>query len=223
MKRGFDALVALIALVLASPILIVAAIAVKLSSDGPIFYLARRVGIGAREFRMVKFRTMRVASGGPAITAPNDPRVFKVGAFLRASKIDELPQFYNVLVGDMSLVGPRPEDPGIVEKFYTPWMRDTLNVRPGVTSPGTIYFYAHSDEALDDGDPEGSYGKGILARKLAVDCAYLERANFASDVACMLRTAWAIVMRLCGFTVDASKVDIEAAHELHPHVFAISN
>lgn len=206
------------ALVVMSPIILLAALAIKVSSGGPIFYMARRVGRDGVEFCMVKFRTMRVASGGPAITAPNDPRVFKVGVFLRASKIDELPQFYNVLVGDMSFVGPRPEDPGIVEKFYAPWMRETLKVRPSVTSPGTIYFYAHSDEALDDSDPEGSYGKGILARKLAVDCAYLERSSFMSDVACMTRTAWAIVWKLCGRIVDAEKVDLEAAKQLHPNL-----
>ena len=170
-KRLLDILGAGFALAVTSPFFLVAAIGIKLTSPGPIFYRATRIGRdlrrpqldnGAtvhpverrrkdgyygREFTMYKFRTMRVdtSSTSSPITAASDSRVFPFGAFLRATKIDELPQFVNVLKGDMSLVGPRPEAPEIVRGHYTPDDITTLQVPLGVTSPGTVYYYTHGE------------------------------------------------------------------------------
>lgn len=113
MKRTTDIALAVILLILLSPVLLLAAIGVRLSSNGPIFFRAQRVGRDGTQFEMLKFRTMHMHSGGPVITSHGDSRIFAFGSFLRKFKIDELPQFYNVLKGDLSVVGPRPEDPKI--------------------------------------------------------------------------------------------------------------
>lgn len=194
MKRAFDILVALAALLAASPLLLLAAVGIRLSSPGPVLYHAKRVGKGGRPYGMYKFRTMHVREEqGSEITAPGDARVFPFARFLRKTKIDELPQLINVLRGEMAIVGPRPEAVSIVERHYTGWMRETLTVPPGLTSPGSIFYYTHSDRLLDPRDPEGSYVEWVIAPKLAIDRAYLERANLWRDMGVMLRTAVIIV------------------------------
>src|SRR5205814_1701678 len=132
----FDLFAAAAALVIVSPLFAVAAVAVKLSSRGPVFHRGRRVGRNSVPFDIFKFRSMRVGEGGPAITAAGDPRVTAVGSLLRKSKLDELPQLINVLRGEMSLVGPRPEAPGYVA-LYDAEQRRILSVRPGITSPAS--------------------------------------------------------------------------------------
>ncbi len=188
MKRVADIILAFVLLAVLSPVFVFAALGIFVSSKGPILYRAKRVGRGGKCFEMLKFRSMHVHSGGPVITGYKDSRVFAFGAFLRQSKIDELPQFINVLLGQMSVVGPRPEDPKIVAGHYTDWMMETLTVRPGITSSGAVYYYLHGERLIDPADPEGSYIKRILSAKLAVERAYLERASFASDFKIMART-----------------------------------
>ena len=216
-KRCFDLLVAALALILTSPILLGAALGIRLTSAGPIFYRARRAGLNGRPFAMLKFRTMHVGAdrAGP-ITAPGDARVFRFGGLLRRLKIDELPQFWNILIGDMSVVGPRPEDPGIVDRDYTPWMRETLLVRPGVTSPGAIYGYVYGDALLDAENVETAYVDMLLRPKLALERAYLERANFWSDCYYMVLTALAIVASVGGRTVSLPSKDTERAQKWAP-------
>lgn len=211
-KRTFDIFVAAVALVLLSPLLIVAAIGIKMTSPGPIFYMAKRAGLNAHPFSMIKFRTMHVGTDiQSAITAPSDKRIFGFGNILRKLKIDELPQFWNILVGDMSVVGPRPEDPKIVDQAYTDWMRETLEVLPGVTSPGAIYGYIFGNAILDDADPEGSYVNQMLKPKLALERAYIERASFHRDIKYMILTAWAIFAHLFSLQVLLPKKDISEA------------
>jgi len=207
LKRVFDILVSSCVLIAVSPLLVLGALGVRLSSPGPIFYCARRAGRNGTPFPMYKFRSMHIGSDkGSAITAPGDTRVFRFGAFIRKVKVDELPQFFNILRGDMSIVGPRPEDVKIVEKHYADWMRETLHVRPGVTSPGAIFGYTRGDEYLDPDDPEGSYIERQMPVKLAIERAYIARATLLRDIGVCFRTVWAIIAMVLGrgYDVDPS-------------------
>ena len=133
-----------------------------------------------------------------SLTRTTSHSPFAFGAFLRKAKIDELPQFWNVLKGDMSIVGPRPEDPRIVSGYYTDWMRETLAVRPGVTSPGALWGYTHGEVLLEPTDPEGSYVRRQMPVKLAIERAYLEHATFLRDVGVVLRTVWTVLLIITG-------------------------
>ncbi len=189
-RRLLDLVVSTAVLLLSSPVLLAAAVAVRIGSRGPILFGAPRSGRDGREFRMWKFRTMVVgAAGGGPITAPDDSRVTRVGAVLRKTKIDEIPQFYNVILGDMSLVGPRPEDPGIVAR-YTPRQRWTLRVRPGVTSPGSLFYEREQVDTIPaDAAVEEYYVDHLLGPKLEVELGYLERRTVGSDLGVLFETA----------------------------------
>jgi lipopolysaccharide/colanic/teichoic acid biosynthesis glycosyltransferase len=211
-KRLFDIVVALAALAVAAPLILISAIGIKVGSPGPVFYKACRIGRNGAAFNMFKLRTMHLAQGSASpITAPEDNRIFPLGNLLRKLKIDELPQFWNILSGDMSLVGPRPEAAEIVERHYTDWMRETLRIRPGVTSPGALYNYRMADLLLDVADPEGSYARKMLPPKLALERAYMERANFISDLGFLVLTARAIVAHARGNDISLPQADVAAA------------
>lgn len=192
-KRLFDCLSALIALILLSPLLVSSAIGVRLCSAGPALYRARRIGVGGREFVMYKFRTMHVATRpGSVITSSSDPRVFALGKILRAMKIDELPQLWNVVRGEMSVVGPRPEDPRIVQQHFGPLGMETLSVRPGLASPGSLYNYTHGNSMVDQNDPEAAYVRDLLPVKLALELVYVRHRSLRYDLLIILRTAMTI-------------------------------
>lgn len=195
MKRTFDVLVGAVGLVVTSPLVALGAVAVKLESPGPAFYRSARVGRGGRQFRMYKLRTMRVNADreGPAVTGARDPRVTSVGRFLRRTKIDELPQLLNVLRGDMSLVGPRPEAPEFV-RYYTPEQQRVLLVRPGMTGPAAI-AYINEEELLGESDAEARYIKSVMPQKVAIDLEYLQSSSFAGDLKILARTIWLLVRR----------------------------
>ena len=198
-KRGFDVCCSAVALILLAPVMIAAAVGIRLSSPGPVLYRAQRAGRGGKPFVMFKLRTMHCrAVAGSSITAANDPRVFTVGRILRALKIDELPQLMNVLIGDMSIVGPRPEALDIVDRYYTPPFRTTLDVRPGLTSPGSICYYTHGEQLLQDGDAEQFYAARLLPVKMALDLDYLQRSSLASDLAVIFETAIVLIQHACG-------------------------
>jgi len=202
-RRLFDitvSCIALIALLLLAPLLAVVAMGIRLSSKGPIFYRARRVGRDGKPFTMYKFRTMDTAGTTctSAITATQDPRVFPFGALLRRYKIDELPQLINIFKGEMSVVGPRPEDPGIVQKYYTAADLETLRVLPGLTSPGSLYDYTHGEQLLDGDDPEKLYVKRLLPVRLALDTVYIRAASLTYDLRLILRTLWIITALVFG-------------------------
>jgi lipopolysaccharide/colanic/teichoic acid biosynthesis glycosyltransferase len=198
-KRALDVVLAGVALVAAAPLLALAAIGIRLSGPGPILYRARRIGLHGRSFTMYKLRTMRVGQAeASAITAKDDPRVFPFGALLRRTKLDELPQLYNVLRGSMAIVGPRPEDPRMVELFYAPLHHDTLRVPPGLTCPGSIFAYTHGEALLDASDPERCYAERLLPLKLALDLVYVRRRSVGYDVALIARTAWVLGGALVG-------------------------
>jgi lipopolysaccharide/colanic/teichoic acid biosynthesis glycosyltransferase len=196
-KRVFDLVVAALALVMVSPVIGAAAIAVKLDSGGPALYQGPRVGRGGRIFQIYKLRTMQVGSegSGPAVTSSGDDRVTPVGRFLRRTKADELPQLLNVLKGDMSLVGPRPEHPNFVQ-HYPPDQRESLTVRPGMTGPTTLAFIDEEKILQGGGDPEATYVERIMPRKLALDREYVRNASFAGDLWILLETGGVIVLQL---------------------------
>jgi lipopolysaccharide/colanic/teichoic acid biosynthesis glycosyltransferase len=149
---------------------------------------------------MYKLRTMRVtkAGSGPVITAKDDGRIFPVGAWLRRAKIDELPQLLNILRGDMSIIGPRPEDPAIVSKYYSPSDLDVLRVKPGLASPGTLYSYTTLDDLIVSDDPERLYVERVLPAKLALDRQYVDRASLSYDLALIGRTVGILAAKLAG-------------------------
>ncbi len=174
------------------PLLAVIASAVRLDSPGPVLYGARRAGRGGAEFTMYKFRTMQVdrAGQGARITTRGDRRITGIGRALRRTKLDELPQLWNVLVGDMSLVGPRPEDLHYVA-LYSPDERRVLEVRPGITGLASVRF-RHEEELLVGPDWERTYLERVMPAKLRIDLQYVERRSLALDA----RVLWATVHAL---------------------------
>jgi lipopolysaccharide/colanic/teichoic acid biosynthesis glycosyltransferase len=193
--RLLDISVSLAALIVLAPLLLVLAIAVKVSSPGPIFYRARRAGKDGHPFTLYKFRSMvaDAAARGPRVTGSADPRVTPIGALMRRTKLDELPQFFNTLIGDMSLVGPRPEDPGFVQT-YSAAQREVLRVKPGITSPATV-LHRYEEDLLTGPDWEETYRRRILPAKLKIELAYLHRRTLADDVRILARTVCALFAR----------------------------
>jgi len=191
--RAFDLIASGFGLLVLAPVLLLIGFVVKVTSAGPVFYRAQRVGKDGELFELYKFRSMFVDADrrGPAITVQNDPRITPVGRFLRSTKLDELPQLINVFRGQMSLVGPRPEDPRYVD-LYSPEQRQVLAVRPGITSPASIHFRA--EETLLSGDDwEKVYREQIMPHKLSLDLDYLQYRTVWTDVALILKTIIAIV------------------------------
>lgn len=187
-KRAFDLLLATLALLLLSPLLLAVALVIKLDSPGPVFFRQERVGRHGVPFRIHKFRTMREGAAGLAITVGADPRITKAGAFLRRTRIDEMPQLIDVLQGTMSLVGPRPEVPRYVA-FYPPALRArALAVRPGITDPASLDFIDEAALLAAAADPEREYIERILPLKVQRQAEYAERASLATDIAVLLRT-----------------------------------
>lgn len=214
-KRTLDVVLAGAALVAVAPLLAVAAVGIRLASPGPMFYRARRAGLHNRPFTMYKLRTMHVAQAVSSVITPlGDPRVFPFGAWLRRAKLDELPQLFNILRGDMSFVGPRPEDPTMVERFYTPLYHQSFAVPPGLTSPGSLYAYTHGEARLDPHDPERSYGEDLLPVKIALDLVYVRHASISYDIALMARTAWMLVTALLGRERFAPPRELVEAHQI---------
>ena len=174
LKRGFDVLVSGIGLVLLSPLFLLIGVLIKLDSPGPVFYRGKRIGREGKPFWMFKFRTMRDVpiDTGPRITAQDDPRVTRLGHILRHTKLNELPQLVNVIKGEMSLVGPRPEDPQYVAR-YTPEQRRVLSATPGITSIASI-AYRDEESMLSQETLEDVYVNEIMQHKLELDLEYLD-------------------------------------------------
>lgn len=200
-KRLFDLVTAAAALLVLTPVLAAAALGIRATSPGPILFRAPRAGRGGRTFTMYKLRTMRdeeAPAPSARITAVNDARVFGFGRLLRRTKIDELPQLLNVLRGEMSIVGPRPEDPEIVARHYAPAHLQTLEVLPGLSSPGTLYHDTHCVERIAGDDPVRRYLEEVLPLKAALDLVYVRRASFGYDLAIIARTLWTLLGRFAG-------------------------
>lgn len=188
-KRAFDITVSLLVIVIALPLWLIVALAIKLDSTGPVIHRAKRIGKDGKPFTLYKFRTMvaNASRDGPGITGRGDSRITRVGSFLRKLKIDEVPQLINVIKGEMSVVGPRPEDPRFVA-HYTPEQRRVLSIRPGMASPAFIK-YRHEEELLANAgdDVEQVYLTQILPDKLRMDLEYIEQQSFLFDLAVLAR------------------------------------
>ena len=193
-KLIIDKLLALIALIVLSPVMLIAAIGTKITNKGPVFYMAKRMGKDMKPITIYKFRTMGVGADKEGdITSTNDSRVFAWGDILRKTKVDELPQLLNILNGTMSIIGPRPENIDIVNKFYTEEERKTLEVLPGLACPGSIFNYTHGNQYLSNNNTDDMYVKNFLHVKLALDIYYLEHWNLIYDIEIIFRTIYVIL------------------------------
>lgn len=195
-KRLFDILVAAAGLLLLAPLLALVALLIKLDSPGPVFFRQQRVGRHGVPFMIHKFRSMRVAAegkGGLPLTVGQDPRITRVGALLRRLRLDELPQLIDVLLGRMSLVGPRPEVPRYVQ-HYPPGLRErVLSLRPGITDPASLHYLDEAVLLAAAEDPEREYIENILPRKLQLAAQYAERASLLTDLGVLAQTLRALL------------------------------
>lgn len=196
MKRGFDFIASLLGLLLLSPLFLVLVLLVLVSMGLPVFYRQVRVGRGGMPFKIIKFRSMvkDAERRGLAVTTGQDPRITPVGRFLRKTKLDELPQLFNVLAGDMSLVGPRPEVPKYVE-LYTEAQRRVLFVRPGLTDPASIVYRNEEEILARHEDTEKAYIDILMPAKLKLNLAYIDNRSFLADLRLILRTMGKIISR----------------------------
>ena len=194
MKRLFDIVASGLGLILLSPLFLVLAIWIKVDSEGPVFYRQIRVGRYNRDFRIFKFRSMRAGSDtGSLITiGGRDSRITRSGYFIRKFKFDELPQLINVLIGDMSLVGPRPEVRHYVN-YWTPEQMHVLDVRPGITDPASIKYLDENELLEKAEDPEKYYIEVIMQEKIRLYLEYVEKHNFFYDLALIFKTFGVIV------------------------------
>lgn len=197
LKRLFDFTASLAGLILLSPLLVATMLAIRLESPGPVFFLQERIGLEGRRFNIIKFRTMRQSAPaeGPQITIGQDPRITSIGYTLRKFKLDELPQLINVLRGEMSLVGPRPEVPTYMA-HYTPAQRAIiLSVRPGITDFAAIEFSDEADILAGAADPEVAYVQEIMPRKFALYERYVRERSFWLDLKLIAWTMGKIIKR----------------------------
>lgn len=197
-RRLMDIVASFLGLLILSPFLTFIALLIKRDSPGPVFYWGRRMGMGGNEFRILKFRTMyetQASHAGPKVTAQGDARITPMGAWLRSTKLNELPQLWNVLVGEMSLVGPRPEDPDIVQKWPEDARRELLSVRPGMTSPASV-VYRDEESMLGGDDIMDDYLRSILPSKLRFDQIYVRNRTLLSDLDVIFWTFILLLPRL---------------------------
>ena len=188
LKRIFDIILSLFGLIILLPFMLIIAILIKLDSKGPVFFKQIRVTKNEREFKIFKYRTMRVGSDKYSqITVGKDNRITKVGAFLRKYKLDEIPQLINVLLGDMSLVGPRPEVPKYVA-LYTKEQKEILKVRAGITDYASIEFSDENDLLASEEDPEKAYIEKIMPKKIELNKKYLSEISILTDIKIILLT-----------------------------------
>ena len=194
MKRIFDIVASGLGLIFLGPLFLILAIWIKCDSEGPVFYRQVRVGRNNKEFKIFKFRSMRVGSdkGSLVTIGGRDPRVTRSGYYIRKFKLDEFPQLINVFVGDMSLVGPRPEVRHYVN-YWTPEQMRVLSVRPGITDPASIKFRNENELMEKAEDPEAYYIEVIMQEKIKLYLEYVDNASFWYDIKLIFQTFWAIV------------------------------
>jgi lipopolysaccharide/colanic/teichoic acid biosynthesis glycosyltransferase len=194
MKRLFDLISSFLALCCFLPLFLIIALLIKTNSVGPIFFSQKRIGKNFKQFNLYKFRSMVVDASqkGLFITASGDPRITEIGKFLRKTKMDELPQLFNVLKGDMSIVGPRPEVLKYVNMFRDAY-KEILKIKPGITDFATIEFSDEERVLKKYSNPEEGYVKEILPRKIELYKKYIKQMSFLTDIKLILLTLWKIV------------------------------
>ena len=195
-KRVFDVIVSAATLIILTPVLLLIAFAVLIDSRRPVLFRQARVGKEGRPFRMLKFRSMVIEPGGPTVNVSpaGDPRVTRVGTVLRRTHLDELPQLVNVLRGEMSLVGPRPETPEFV-LLYTANERRVLTLRPGIAGPSTLQFMDETALLAGTDDPVGYYRRVLLHERVKSDLEYLDRSSVPYDIGLLVRQLFMLVHR----------------------------
>jgi lipopolysaccharide/colanic/teichoic acid biosynthesis glycosyltransferase len=195
-KRLFDLVGAGLALLMLSPLMLLIAAAIKFDTPGTVFFRQERVGRGGRHFRIHKFRTMvaDAPSRGPAVTAEGDARITRTGAWLRRTRLDELPQLIDVLAGDMSIVGPRPEVPQYVALYPAGLREQVLALRPGITDPVSLRFADEGAQLARATDPEREYREVLLPAKLRAAAEYAARATLWTDAVVVARTVQFLVV-----------------------------
>ena len=191
--RVFDLIMAFAGIIILSPLYLIIAAFIKIHSSGPILYLQDRVGCNGRIFLLYKFRTMvqNADEIGTSVTSGKDPRITKVGRVLRKTKLDELPQLWNVLIGDMSFVGPRPDVPEIINQ-YSPEMKRILKVRPGITSNATLHLRNEEDLLSLATDPDRAYEEIFVPAKVELAMEHVTRKSFLFDASVLIKTIWAL-------------------------------
>jgi lipopolysaccharide/colanic/teichoic acid biosynthesis glycosyltransferase len=194
-KRALDLAISAIALVLLSPLFAVVAVLIKATSSGPVLFRQERMGLHCKPFTLLKFRTMRVGAheAGPLVTAAGDTRVTPLGRFLRKSKVDEFPQLWNVLRGDMSLVGPRPQTRRYFECYREEYGRVLARVKPGITDYAAISYRDEEGLLARHSDPEEAYIKYVIPQKMELYEKYVERMSLLTDLKILARTALVIL------------------------------
>lgn len=194
LKRILDVLLSGIGLVILAPLFIIIMIMIKRHDGGSVFYRAIRIGRYGKTFNLYKFRSMipDADKQGPAVTGAKDDRITPIGSFLREKKLDEIPQLLNVLKGDMSFVGPRPEAPKYVA-YYTEAQRKLLNMRPGITSAGSLAFQ-HEEAILSDDNWEEQYIKEVLPKKLKIDLDYFANSHIGTDLILIIKTVFYTIL-----------------------------
>lgn len=194
LKRIFDLVMSFVLIMVLAPVILLLGILIALDSRGPVIFTQKRVGRYGEDFTMFKFRSMRqnAESLGPQISVGRDPRISRVGHVLRKTRLDELPQLLNILLGDMSFVGVRPEVPHYVAK-YTPEMWATLLLRPGVTSPASIRYKDEAKILADAVDPELAYVEDVLPQKMMYNYVYLRELSFVRDLKILMETVIAVL------------------------------
>lgn len=194
-KRIFDILFSSVLLILLSPLLCLVSIIIKLTSKGPVIYKAKRIGKEAKPFTLYKFRSMHVDSGIVRVTTlRNDERIYPFGKFIRKTKIDELPQLLNILIGQMSVVGPRPEDIDIAKNIYVGEYEDIYSIKPGLTSPASLFDYTHGELY----ENEELYIEEFLPQKLDMELHYVKNKSFIYDIQLIIRTGMIIIQMFFG-------------------------
>ena len=212
LKRCFDLLFAVCFLIVFSPVYIISWIVIKVVSPGSAIYKAERVGKNGKLFKCYKFRSMRVDSGKVRLTTlENDDRIFPFGKFIRKAKIDEMPQVVNILKGEMSVVGPRPEDKENADKVYVGEYVHIMDVKPGLTSTASLYDYTHGEKFGD----EETYEKEFMPKKLKLELYYVNHRSFWYDVVLVLRTAWLIILKTCGKNEFEEPKELDVCLEWH--------
>ena len=199
-ERLLDIVIAVPLLVALTPLMALLALAIKVESSGPVFYRSRRVGLGGREFSMPKFRKMHCGAAGPALTCARDERFTRLGSFLAATKLDELPQLWNVIRGSMSLVGPRPEDPSFVALHPQDFV-EILRVKPGITGLSQLAF-AREGRLLDGPDRVSRYAEWLLPNKIAIDRLYVTHRSTSMDLRILF---WTFVTVVLGIEVAVDR------------------
>lgn len=197
MKRIFDIVMSGLGLICLSPLFLVLAVWIKCDSAGPVFYRQVRVGRGNKDFRLFKFRSMRPDSDklGLITVGGHDPRVTRSGYYIRKYKLDEFPQLINVFVGDMSLVGPRPEVRKYVDLYTPEQLRVLNNVRPGITSLASIRYRNENEILAKAEDPDKAYVEQIMPDKIAIDLEYVENASLTNDIKLIFKTFGEIIRK----------------------------